>query len=93
MLKQPDRIVIYPQRESNPDYLYCWIPPKYFGFVAGGSKKIEAELEDYYPMGIEAEFSQEGFYEYNLSLPAHYEIKALHEAYGELHKTGMLKKA
>ena len=87
MLKQPDRIVIYPQKDSKPDYLLCWIPPGNFALVSGGNAETESELKEYYPTGIETEFSQEGFDEFGISIP--YDLDALREAYLELSKAGM----
>lgn len=87
MLKQPDRIVIYPQKDSKPDYLLCWIPPGYFAFVSRDNTETESELKEYYPTGIETEFSQEGFDEFGISFP--YDLNALREAYLELSKAGM----
>lgn len=81
MLKQPDRLVIYPQKDSKPDYLLCWIPPSNFGFVSGGSAETEAELEAYYPDGIEVEFTQDGLDEYGISLPDSYDLDALRKAF------------
>jgi len=89
MLKQPDKIVIYPQKDSKPDYLLCWIPPGNFGLVSGNDPEIENELHEYYPTGIETEFSQDGFDEYGISLP--YDLDPLREAYLELRDAGMFK--
>lgn len=88
MLKQPDRIVIYPQRKNNPEYLLCWIPPGSFKDVSGNNPDTVTELQEYYPTGIETEFSQEGFDEFGISLP--YQIEDLREAYLFLFKSGIL---
>lgn len=87
MLKQPDRIVIYPQRDSNPDYLLCWIPPGNFTDVSGGSPETVSELKEYYPTGIETEFSLDGFDEFGISLA--YDLEKLREAYLTLSKAGL----
>lgn len=87
MLKQPDRIVIYPQRDSNPDYLLCWIPPGNFTDVSGGSAEIVSELEEYYPQGIETEFNQDGFDEFGIVLP--YDLETLRQAYLDLSAAGV----
>jgi hypothetical protein len=88
MLKQPDRIVIYPQRDSKPGYLLCWIPPREYSFVSAGSQDIEDELHDYYPTGIETEFSEEGFEEFGISIP--YEITEISQTFLNLQKAGVL---
>ncbi len=87
MLKQPDRIVIYPQRDSSPDYLLCWIPPGNFTDVSGGSPDTLSELQDYYPTGIETEFSLDGFDEFGISLA--YDLEALREAFLFLSDSGV----
>lgn len=87
MLKQPDRIVIYPQRDSSPDYLLCWIPPGNFTDVSGGSPETVSELKEYYPTGIETEFSLDGFDEFGISL-AH-DLGELREAYLTLSEAGL----
>ena len=87
MLKQPDRIVIYPQRDSSPDYLLCWIPPGNFTDVSGGSPDTLSELQDYYPTGIETEFSLDGFDEFGISLA--YDLEALREAFLFLSDSGI----
>ena len=87
MLKQPDRIVIYPQRDSSPDYLLCWIPPGNFTDVSGGSPEVVSELEEYYPTGFETEFSQDGFDEFGISLT--YDLEELREAYITLNDAGI----
>lgn len=87
MLKQPDRIVIYPQRDSRPDYLLCWIPPGNFSDVSGDSPETVSELEEYYPKGIETEFSQDGFNEFGINLP--YNLEMLRQAYSTLSDAGI----
>ena len=89
MLKQPDRIVVYPQKDSEPDNLLCWIPPSNFSFVSGDNTETETELKEYYPTGIETEFSQESFDEFGISLPSNYDLDALLESYFKLSKVGM----
>ena len=89
MLKLPDRIVVYPQKDSELDNLLCWIPPGNFSFVSGDNTETESELNEYYPTGIETEFSQESFDEFGISLPSNYALDALREAYFGLSKAGM----
>ena len=88
MLKQPDRIVIYPQRDSRPDYLLCWIPPGNFVDVSGGDPDILSELQEYYPTGIETEFSQEGFDEFGIKFPL--DLNQLRGAYSTLSDSGII---
>ncbi len=87
MLKQPDRIVIYPQRDSSPDYLLCWIPPGNFTDVSGGSPEIVSELQEYYPTGIETEFSQDGFDEFGITLA--FDLEGLREEFLSLSDSGV----
>jgi len=87
MLKQPDRIVIYPQRDSSPDYLLCWIPPGNFTDVSGGSPEVVSELEEYYPTGFETEFSQDGFDEFGISLT--YDLEELRGTFLTLSDAGI----
>lgn len=87
MLKQPDRIVIYPQRDSNPDYLLCWIPPGNFTDVSGGSPETLSELQEYYPNGIETEFSQDGFDEFGITLS--FDLNELREGFLTLSNAGV----
>ena len=87
MLKQPDRIVIYPQRDSSPDYLLCWIPAENFTDVSGGSLEVKSELDEYYPTGFETEFSQDGFDEFGISLT--YDLEGLRETYLMLSDVGI----
>ncbi len=88
MLKQPDRIVIYPQRDSKPDYLLCWIPPGNFIDVSGGDPDTLSELQEYYPSGIETEFSQEGFDEFGIIFPL--DLNELRAAYTRLSDSGII---
>jgi hypothetical protein len=88
MLKQPDRIVIYPQRDSKPDYLLCWIPPGNFTDVSGGDPDTLSELQEYYPTGIETEFSQDGFDEFGILFP--WDLNELRQAYLTLSDFGIL---
>lgn len=87
MLKQPDRIVIYPQRDSSPDYLLCWIPPGHYSDVSGGNPEIVSELQEYYPGGIETDFSQDGFDEFGISLT--YDLNELRDGFLELSDSGV----
>lgn len=87
MLKQPDRMVIYPQRDSRPDYLLCWIPPRNFVDVSGGNPDLLTELEDFYPTGIETELSQDGLDEFGIIFP--YDIDQIRQAYLDLNEFGI----
>ena len=91
MLKVPDRIVIYPQKDSEPDHLLCWIPPSNYSFVSGDSMETETELREFYPTGIETELLQDSFDEFGISFPSNYDLDLLREAYLKLRKTGMFK--
>ena len=91
MLKVPDRIVIYPQKDSEPDHLLCWIPPSNYSFVSGDNPETETELNTYYPTGIETELLQDSFDEFGISFPSNYDLDLLREAYLKLRKTGMFK--
>ena len=44
MIKLPKKIVIYPQKNSKPDYLLCWIPTDGYKQVAS-NQEVQEELE------------------------------------------------
>ena len=90
-LKQPDKMTIYPQRDSNPDYLLCWIPKNSFGLVTRGNAKLQSELEEIYPSGIETEFSKDGFDELGISLPREYDLDEMRKTFIHLSKSGLLE--
>lgn len=87
MIKLPTTIVIYPQRQSAPDYLLCWIPASEYGrMIKKRSKK--SFLKKLYPQGIEIELSDEGLQEYGIDLGAGPE--QLRQAYLGLNAAGVL---
>lgn len=87
MIKLPKKIVIYPQKKINPDYLLCWIPPESFTEVSIDSQ-VEAELTQFYPNGIEVELSEDDLDEFGIQLQLSPE--KLRQAYLELHEQDAL---
>ena len=87
MIKLPDAIVVYPQKDRKPNYLLCWIPAKYYSQVAK-SKEAREILFQYYPNGIEVELSADGLKEAGIKLSR--TPNQLCQAYTELFGEGLI---
>jgi hypothetical protein len=87
MISLPESITIYPQRQSDPAYLLCWIPARAYRRVVR-TKVRRAELRKLYPQGVEIELSDEGLEETGVALPV--EPERLRQAYLDLARAGLL---
>jgi len=87
MIKLPKKIVIYPQKRTNPDYLLCWVPANAYQEVAI-NQEVQEELESDYPSGIEVELSDDGLEEFGILFES--SPDELRQAYLELNGQDVL---
>jgi hypothetical protein len=86
----PNERAYYPASPNEPDRLLCWIPPDdLVELVRQG--KVQEDILDYYPSGLEVEVTQEGLEEFKLDLGA--SAEELQEAYLGLQRQRALPKS
>jgi hypothetical protein len=86
----PNERAYYPASPNEPERLLCWIPPDDLkDLVRQG--KVQDDILDYYPSGLEVEVSSQGLEEFKLDLGASPEV--LQKAYQTLRRKHNLPKS
>ena len=89
-IRMPTSRACYPASRNEPDRLLCWIPREELEQLAAEGR-VQADVLEYYPSGLEVRLSREGFAELGLDLGV--DPKELHRAYLALRQAGALPKS
>ena len=89
-IRMPSSRAVYPASRNEPDRLLCWIPrPELEQLATEG--RVDADVLEYYPSGLEVRVSRPGFDEVGLDLGV--DPERLREAYQALRQAGALPEA
>lgn len=80
-ISMPKERAYYAASPNEPEYLLCWIPADDLEDLASQGK-VQQDILEYYPSGLEVEVSRQGLDEFKLDLGASPE--ALQKAYQAL---------
>jgi hypothetical protein len=89
-IRVPNERAYYPASPNEPERLLCWLPPDDLkDLVRQG--KVQDDILDYYPSGLEVQVSEQGLEEFKLDLGASPE--ALQKAYRTLRQRHAVPKS
>jgi hypothetical protein len=86
----PNERAYYPASPNEPDRLLCWIPPGDLAELVRQGR-VQDDILDYYPSGLEVEVTQESLDQFKLDLGA--SAEELQEAYRGLRRQHALPKS
>ena len=86
-IRMPSSRAVYPASRNEPDRLLCWIPRDELEQLAAEGR-VDPDLLEYYPSGLEVRLSRPGFDEVGLDLGV--DPKDLHAAYRALREARAL---
>ena len=89
-IRLPAARACYPASRNEPHRLLCWIPRHELEQLAAEGR-VDAEVLEYYPSGLEVRLSRRGFEEFGLDLGV--DPDKLYEAYQALRQAGALPKS
>ena len=89
-IRMPKNRACYPASRNEPDRLLYWIPRRQLEQLAAQGR-VDAEILEYYPSGLEVRVSRRGFDEVGLDLGV--DPDKLFEAYQALRQAGALPKS
>jgi hypothetical protein len=89
-IRVPNERAYYAASRNEPDRLLCWLPPADLAELVSQGK-VQQDILDYYPSGLEVEVSKEGLEEFKLDLGASPEV--LQQAYQTLRQQHALPKS
>jgi hypothetical protein len=89
-IRMPRTRACYPASRNEPHRLLCWIPREELEqLVAEG--RVQAEVLEFYPSGLEVRLSRAGFDEFGLDLGV--DPQRLYDAYEAMRKAGAVPKS
>jgi hypothetical protein len=86
-IRMPKVRAYYSASQNEPEWLLCWIPPDDLAQLASQGR-VQSDILDDYPNGLEVEVTDQGFEEFGLQLDA--SPSALREAYARLRESNAL---
>jgi hypothetical protein len=89
-IRMPSSRACYPASRNEPHRLLCWIPRRELEQLAAEGR-VDADILEYYPSGLEVRVSQPGFDAFGLDLGV--DPTKLYEAYQTLRQAGALPKS
>ena len=89
-IRMPSSRACYSASRNEPHRLLCWIPRHELEQLAAEGR-VDAEVLEYYPSGLEVRLSRPGFDEFGLDLGV--DPNKLREVYQALRQAGALPKS